>query len=175
MDLLVVASAAGFMVLAIGFGVVFARLISRDRLVAFSDDWEDVVSPTRYRPMERLLEETDQQLVAAMGDRKMEQEFRRVRVRIFRGFMQQVSDDFNRICKAIKLLMVTSQTDRPDLSGFLMKQQLVFAFAMMSMEVKLTLYGFGGNIVDARALTRSFDQVRAQLQTLAAIVEPAAA
>jgi hypothetical protein len=175
MDLLVVLSAGGFIALAIGFGVVFARLVSRDRMFAFSDEWEDVISPTRYRTMERLLEEADQKVAEAQGDPTMEKELRRVRVKIFRGFMQQISEDFNRIGKAIKLMMVTSQVDRPDLSGFLMKQQLVFAFAMMSMEVKVTLYGFGCTGNDVQGLTRSFDRARAQLQTLAAIAKPSVA
>jgi hypothetical protein len=76
--------------------------------------------------MERLLAEADQKLVASLDDRRMARKFRKVRVKIFRGYMMQLSEDFNRICKAIKLLMVTSQVDRPDLAGILMKQQLIF-------------------------------------------------
>ena len=75
----------------------------------------------------------------------------------------------------IKLLMVTSQVDRPDLAGFLMKQQLLFVFAMMSVELKLLLYGFGWSNVDVHRLTDSVDAVCAQLRSLAAIAEPSVA
>jgi len=59
------------------------------------------------------------------------------RVKLFRGYMHQLSEDFNRICKALKLLMVQSHADRPDLAGLLLKQQFTFSMAMMAVEVKL--------------------------------------
>ena len=125
--------------------------------------------------MERLLAEADQKLVASLDDRRMARKFRKVRAKIFRGYMMQLAEDFNRICKAIKLLMVTSQVDRPDLAGFLLKQQLVFSFAMMSVELKLLLYGFGWSNVDVHRLTESVDAVCAQLRSLAAIADPSVA
>ena len=87
----------------------------------------------------------------------------------------QLSEDFNRICKAIKWRLVTSQADRPDLAGFLMKQQLIFVFAMMSVELKLVLYGFGWSNVDVYRLRRSVDEACARLRSLAAIAEPSVA
>jgi len=175
MDVVIIAPAIGFILLAVGFGVVFARLISRDRISLPGDDWDAICSPTRYRVMERLLAEADQKLVASIGDRSMARKFRKVRVKIFRGYMMQLSEDFSRICKAIKLLMVTSQVDRPDLAGFLMKQQLIFVLVMMSVELKLLLYGFGWSNVDVRRLTESVNTMCAQLRSLAAIAEPSVA
>jgi hypothetical protein len=122
--------------------------------------------------MERLLAEADQKLVASLNDRRMARKFRKVRVMIFRGYMMQLSEDFNRICKAIKLLMVTSQVDRPNLAGILMKQQLIFVFAMISVELKLLLYGFGWSNVDVHTLTESVNTMCAQRRSLAAVAEP---
>ena len=169
MDVVLIAATICFILLAVGFGVVFARLISRERIALPVDESDAICSPTRYRVMERLLAEADQKIVASLGDRRMARKFRRVRVKIFRSYVLQLAEDFNRICKAIKLLMVTSQGDRPDLAGFLLKQQLVFSFAMMSVELKLLLYGFGWSKVDLRRLAESVDAVCAQLRSLSAM------
>ena len=168
-------AAAVFILLTIGFTLVFARLISRDRIDVLADDLESILSPTRYRPMERLLAEADQKLLEAVGDLGLQRKFRRVRVRICRGYMQQLSDDFTKICKAIKVLLVTSKQDRPELAGSLMKEQVIFIFAMMAVEMKLLFYSAGVSTVDISAVTQSLDSVRAQLQLLVAATEPSAA
>jgi hypothetical protein len=168
-------AAAVFILLTIGFTLVFARLISRDRIDVLADDLESILSPTRYRPMERLLAEADQKLLEAAGDLRLQRKFRRMRVKICRGYMQQLSDDFTRICKAIKVLLVTSKQDRPELAGSLMKEQFIFIFAMMAVEMKLLFYSAGVSTVDVSAVTQSLDTVRAQLQLLVAAAEPSAA
>jgi hypothetical protein len=163
-----------FIFLAGGFGLLFARLSSGDRLSVPPEEWEGIFSPTRYHAMERLLDDTDAEFLRAHGsfDRKAEKAFRSTRIHLFRGYMRQLSADFNRICKALKVLMVHSQVDRPDLAGLIMKQQFTFSLAMMKLEVKLTLYGFGWTGVDAKAVMEPLAAVRAQLQALAAMAEP---
>jgi hypothetical protein len=166
-----------FIFLAAGFGLLFARLSSRDRLSVAPDDWEGIFSPARYHAMERLLDDTDAEFLRSHGsfDRKAQKAFRSKRIQLFRGYMRQLSADFNRICKALKVLMVHSHVDRPDLAGLIMKQQFTFSFAMMKLEVNLTLYGFGWTGVDAKAVMEPLAAVRAQLQALAAIAEPSLA
>lgn len=175
MHVVIIAIAICFILLSVGFGFVFSRLISRNRIALPVDESDAICSPIRYRVIERLLAEADQKLVASVGDRRMARKFRKVRVEIFRGYMVQLSEDFNRICKAIKRLLVTSQVDRPDLAGFLMKQQLIFVFAMVSVEFKLLLYGFGWCNVDVHRLTESVAAACAQLRLLAAVAEPSVA
>ena len=97
MDVVIIAPAIGFILLAVGFGVVSARLISRDRIALPVDESDALCSPTRYRIVERLLAEADQKLVASLPDRRMARKFRKVRVKIFRGYMMLLSEDFNRI------------------------------------------------------------------------------
>ena len=174
MDLITLMVTVVFMCLAAGFGVLFARLTSRDRLHLPPEEWEGLLSLSRYKAMERLLDETDGQFIRS--HQKVSQQevkkFRAQRVKLFRGYMHQLSEDFNRICKALKLLMVQSRIDRPDLAGLLLKQQFTFALAMMAVEVKLILYGFGWAGVDVKALMEPLTTVRAQLQALAAIADP---
>jgi hypothetical protein len=123
MDVVIIAIGVFFFLLAAGFGAVFARLISRDRIAVPISESDAIFCPNRYRVVERLLAEADLQTVQYAGDKRLEKEFRKVRVKIFRGYMLQLSEDFNQICKAIKLLMATSDIDRSELSGIILKQQ----------------------------------------------------
>ena len=174
MDLITLAATVILMCLAAGFGVLFARLTSRDRLHLPREEWDGLFSLSRYKAMERLLDETDERFLRSHQTftRQEEKKFRSQRVKLFRGYMHQLSEDFNRICKALKLLMVESRIDRPDLAGLLLKQQFTFSLAMMAVEVKLILYGVGWAGVDVKALMEPLTTVRAQLQALAAVAVP---
>jgi hypothetical protein len=175
MDLVIIAITVCFLLLAAGFGVVFARLISRDRIALPISESDTIFSPNRYRVVERLLEEADLRAVKSVGDKRLEREIRKVRVKIFRGYMLQLSEDFNQICKAIKLLMVTSDVDRSELSGVILKQQFQFSVRLMRIEVELILYSLGYSGIDTTRLTESLDALRVQLQVLVAVAEPMSA
>jgi|SRR5579872_705821 len=174
MDLITLVAAVIFVVLAAGFGILFARLAAGDRLSLPPEDWEGIFSPSRYKAMERLLDEADERFLRGRQNfnRQGDKKFRRMRVKIFRGYMQQLSEDFARICKTLKVLMVESKADRHDLAGIIMKQQFTFTFLMMIVEVKLMLYGLGWARVDAQALLQPLAALRSQLQMVAAIADP---
>ena len=89
--------------------------------------------------------------------------------------MLQLSEDFNQICKAIKLLMVTSDVDRSELSGVILKQQFQFSLRLMRIEVELILYSLGYSGIDTTGLVESLDALRMQLQRLVAVAEPMSA
>jgi hypothetical protein len=169
----VIASIICFVVLAAGFGRAVSRL-SRQRAALPRDETDALFSPARYQVMERLLAEADQKLVASLGEQKMEKNFRRVRIKIFRGYLRQLSDDFNRVCKAIRVLMVTSDVDRSDLAKVIMEQRYRFALGMMRVEFNLVLFRFGWSGVDASSLIESLDMMRARLLCLVTVAEQAA-
>jgi len=54
-----------------------------------------------------------------------------------------LNDDFQRVCAAIKILMLQSQQDRPDLAGLLLQRQVMFAVAMAGVNGRLFLYRWG--------------------------------
>ena len=174
MDLITLFGTLVLISLAAGFGVVFARLTSRDRLCLPREEWEGIFSQAPYNTMERLLDEVDREFLRPQSgfNQVPEKKFRAARLKIFRGYMLQLTEDFNRISKALKILLVEAPTDRPDLAGLLLKQRFTFTCAMMVVEVKLILYGFGWAGVDAKALLAPLGEVRSQLQSLAAIVQP---
>lgn len=174
MDLITLVATLIFVVLAAGFGILFARLTARDRLSLPPEDWEGIFSPSRYKAMERLLDEADEKFLWSHQkfNRESDKRFRRKRVKIFRGYMQQLSEDFTRICKTLKVMMVESKVDRHDLAGIMLKQRFTFAILMMTVEVKLTLYSLGWAQVDAQALLQPLTALRSQLQMLAAMADP---
>ena len=175
MNAVMLGAALFLVLLGVGFGVLFAQLLSRDRTLPLPEDWEDVFSPARYKAMERLLEETDYQYLASRsgGNNKLERHLREKRVRIFHAYINCLSQDFTRICKAIKKVMVDSQVDRPDLAGLLMKQHFVFTLTALTIEFRLVLYNFGLGAPDGRDLIDSLDAMCAQLRTLSLVIDAA--
>ena len=177
MDAAIIGGAVGFVFPALGLCVVFAKLKSRHNTPSTPWDPETVFSSTRYRPMERLLAETDDKFLASHpgSTREMKKGFRRARVRLFRGYMQQLTSDFNGICKAIRLLIVTSKVDRSDLAKLLFQAQFQFAVNTWQVELKLILYRFGCSGVEATSVVRHFDALRSQLQYLMLTAQPSTA
>jgi hypothetical protein len=97
--------------------VVIRQLASPGRLPVTAH-WIDELSIERYRPMSRLLDQEDLHFLRAQPGftPKMAAAFRSQRCRVFRGYLRQMEDDFKRICMALKILMVQSEYDRPDLA-----------------------------------------------------------
>ncbi len=140
----------------------------------FQDESDEAFSPERYRAMDRLLSGEDQSFLRLQPgwDRRKEKKFRKARIRIFRAYVHQLSADFNRICKAIKLLIVRSEVDRSDLAGLITKQQFLLVAGIISVEFKLLLYKFGWRSVDVHELLRTLETMHRRLQSFAAIAQP---
>ncbi|HUJ20902.1 MAG TPA: hypothetical protein VLX58_05230 [Bryobacteraceae bacterium] len=176
MNAVLLGAAILLVLLGVGFGMLFARLLSRDRDLPALEDWEEIFSPARYKAMERLLEETDYQYLASKSanNQKLEKQLRAKRVRIFSAYVSCLSRDFTRICNAIKKMMVDSRVDRPDLAGLLMKQHFIFTITVLSIEVRLVLYNFGMGAPDGRSLIDALETMSSQLRTLSLVIDPAA-
>jgi hypothetical protein len=179
MNLLLLSATAIFAVLGTAFFVLFRTLASRDAKAGSAADWENIFSPTRYKPMERLLDEADYQFVKSQPgcSRALAKRLRTSRVTIFRGYSKCLGRDFSRVSNAIKLLMVHAAADRSALAGVLIKQRLRFSATMLTVECRLFLhaYGFRAPNVEVRDLIESLDAMRMQLRTLSVAIQPAAA
>jgi len=97
----------------------------------------------------------------------MEAKLRTQRCQMFRDYLRGLETDFRRVCTAVKLLMLQSQLDRPDLASVLIQQQASFAFGMMVVNVRLLLYRWGFAGVDVSDLVKRFDAMRLELWSLA--------
>src|SRR5207245_9760615 len=135
-----------------------------------SGDLESLFAPSRYKPMERLLDPADGSFLALQGcNRSMMRRFRASRLGIFRGYARCLGRDFTRVSNALKMLMIHAPVDRSALVGLLVKQRLMFSVGMVSLQVRLVLHGFGWSApqADIRNLVGTLDAMRSQLRVLA--------
>jgi hypothetical protein len=160
-------------VLAVG-----ASLFLLVRRIAFSNThlpvtagWIDELSSERYRPMLRLLDGGDLDFLNSQPGftERAAARVRKQRCQIFRGYLRCLNNDFDRVCLAIKLLMLQARDDRPDLASILLRHRVEFAAGMLSVYFRLFLYRWGLCGVNVAGLVKTFDAVRVQLQTLAPV------
>jgi len=153
---------------AVAFFFVFRRLVSRHKEADADLEWCRDFSIARYRPMERLFVEDDYDFLAAQPgfhpriSRKLQTERRRV----FRHYLRCLRRDFDRLSTAAKMVLVHAAEDRPDLATTLLKQRMVFRYAMLVVEFRLTLQTLGIGKVDVRRLVSSLEAMRDQLRQL---------
>ena len=88
------------------------------------------------------------------------------RCRVFRGYLSCLRTDFQRVCAALKLLMLHSRYDRPDLASTLVHQQVMFECGMVVVGFRLFLYRWGLGGVDVTDLVKIFDLMRLELRRL---------
>ena len=154
------------------------------RKVAFSGsslpvtaEWIDELSIERYRPMMRLLDGNDLKFLKSQPGftHKMATNLRVQRCQIFRGYLRCLNADFQKVCAAIKILMLQSLQDRPDLAGVLIHNQVMFALGMQSVQIRLLLFRWGICGVDVTSLVKTFDLMRLELRSLVPAEMPAGA
>lgn len=122
----------------------------------------------RYRPMGRLLAPADALFLAShpAASAKQVRQFRSRRRKIFRAYLRSMVKDFNRISGAIKLLLATSEEDNPELATAVIKQQIIFQFALAAVQCRLVLHACGLGTVDVGGLTAVLDGMRLELSRL---------
>src|SRR6476660_4877785 len=137
-------------VLILATVAVLRRLGPADRSLPVTAGWIDDLSTDRYRPMMRLLDSSDIVFLRSQAGytRKMESKLRAQRCQIFRGYVRCLDKDFRQVCMALKIVLVQSQHDRPDLSAVLIHHQIMFASGMLAVYFRLFLYRWGICSVD---------------------------
>lgn len=154
--------------LAIALFVVIRKLAFAGGELPVTAEWIDELSTERYRPMMRLLDGRDLEFLRSQPgfSPRMASKIRRQRCQIFRGYLGCLSTDFRRISSALKLLMLRSNVDRPDLAAALVRQQFAFGYGMVNVYAHLFLYRWGIANVDVSSLVGIFDSVRVELRTM---------
>lgn len=140
-------------------------------------EWIDELSIERYRPMMRLLSSEDLEFLRSQPgfDPRMAAKLRLQRCQIFRGYLRCLNVDFKRVCTALKVLMLQSRHDRPDLAAALVRQQVMFAFGTIMVQSRLFLYRWGVCGVDVTSLVKIFEAMRLELRRLVPIALPVGA
>lgn len=165
MSVLIILMAA-FFVITLGLMFMVLHKIQSDNSVPAIILSQDCLA-ARYRPMFRLLDESDCGFVASgfPGSSNLRR-FRAERRSLFRVYLRNLGADHARIVGAIRDLLVQSRLDRPDLAKALFRCQLMFALAMISVEFKLQLHAIGIGTVDVRSLIAAVEALQLQLQDM---------
>jgi hypothetical protein len=121
----------------------------------------------RYRPMLRLL--SDEDMAFAAIDPKVARSLKAERRRIFRGYLRCLTKDYGRLLAGIRMVMVQSHVDRPDLAYALGKNRMLFALAICRIEFHLSLHTLGLGKVDISGVVEAFDRLREHAVTLSAV------
>jgi hypothetical protein len=168
MDLILGLAAFVCLVVGAALAFLFRRLIAGPKSLPVSVDWIDDLSVARYRPMERLLSEDDYRFLASQPgfDKRMLRRIRSERRRVFRGYLACLSRDFSLVGAALRLMMMYSAQDRPDLAGILYKQQALFAVGMLCVQWRLVLHTCGLGTVDVRGLVGAMESMRLELRQM---------
>jgi len=167
MGLLVVLSILMGLTMA-AVAVLARRLASTDASLPLTPEWIEELSIERYRPMMHLLDAGDLELLSSQPGftRAKAARFRIERCQVFRGYLRCLRADFQRVCAALKLLMLHSRYDRPDLASVLVHHQLRFECGMIVVRFRLLFYRFGLCGVDVTNLVKIFDLMRLELKRL---------
>lgn len=122
---------------------------------------------TRYRPMERLLSEADDNMVA--GNSALRRKFRAERRKLFRRYLKCLTRDYGCLLNGIRLTMVQSGIDRPDLLRAVARNRIYFALAICRIEYRLALHAAGLGTVDISGVVTAFETLREQMAAFAAV------
>jgi len=131
-------------------------------------EWVEELSIDRYRPMLRLLDDRDVRALIRKPGIPQERiaQFRHERCRIFQKYLKRLRADFASVCLALKVVMLQSNVDRPDLAATLLRAQFRFALGMVSVQARLILFELGIGSVDVTGLFTLFDSMRLELRSL---------
>jgi hypothetical protein len=168
MNLLIVLSLSTGLALAAVVAVLARRLACTATSLPLTAEWIDELSIERYRPMMHLLDAGDVEFLRSQPGftPAMAAKLRAERCQVFRGYLRCLRADFQRVCAALKLLMVHSGYDRPDLASVLIQQQVRFECGMVLVGFRLFLYRWGVCGVDVTDVVKIFDVARLELRRL---------
>jgi hypothetical protein len=160
-----------FAVSGIGVILLIQRLTRVDPRPGFTVEELSEISAERYRPMLRLLSDDDLRFLSMQPGftGRMASELRRQRCQIFRGYLRCLQGDFRRITMALRILLLQSKYDRPDLASVLVQSELRFLKGIALARVELTLFSWGIGTVNVDGLLGLFDVMHAELTRMAAV------
>jgi hypothetical protein len=153
------------------------RMGSGSESLPVTTEWLDDLSDDRYRPMLRLLDESDFRFLRVQKGftPAMERKLRKQRAEVFRSYLGTLESDFKRVCLGLKIMLVQSDHDRSDMLSTLLHHQLTFTCLILMTHARLFLFRWNLASVDASELIRLFDGMRLELKTLVPVASPLAA
>jgi hypothetical protein len=158
--------------LLIAFGTLGLQLFLKLRALRTAHATESIlVSTDRFRPMLRLLSDDDLSFVPAQS--KLRKSLRANRRELFREYLRCLTRDYGRLLAGVRLAIVQSGTDRPDLARALAKNRILFAVAICKIELRLALHVTGIGKVEIAGLVDAVEVLRNQVRVLSTVTAAA--
>lgn len=166
--MLIVLSCVLCLLLLASLYLLVRKLTFTGQSLPVTAEWIGELSIERYRPMMRLLDGSDLSFLRSQPGFTpgMAVKLRIQRCQMFRGYLRCLKSDFRLVCTAIKLVMLQSRHDRPDLALALIRHQWTFAAGMLMVHCRLSLYRWGVCGVDVSWLVESFETMRRELRSI---------
>jgi hypothetical protein len=153
------------LLMSIGTGSALLLFVARMRLLdAHVQAQQNPPDVNRYKPMLRLLSDSDLDFAAA--NPKIKSRIRSQRREVFRGYLRCLTKDYARLLSGIRGMMVESGVDRPDLAKALASNRARFAFALCRIELHLQLHALGIGKVDVSGLVEALDSLRGAVSVM---------
>jgi hypothetical protein len=147
--------------------VLLLRTLNSNR-IADGATFED--TDLDYGPMRRLLDPAEFKHLRERGISKdVVNKLRSERRTLYRSYVRSMAQEFNRLHKVLKLLLVNSYSDRPDLATFLTKQTIIFHRNLILVEIRLLLHACGVDAMPEIDLFPSLETLQAQFRQLAPV------
>jgi hypothetical protein len=90
-----------------------------------------------------LLRLLDEERLYGFQTQRMATKLRIQRCRLLREHLRHLEDDFKLVCIALKVIIVQSKQDRPDLAWALLRNQITFTYRMKVVRFRLLCIRFG--------------------------------
>ncbi len=151
------------------FALLFWKLASRRDPQTDVAAWLDAFSLDSYGPMERLLDKSDFEFLKSQPGYQPEIGARLVKERkkLFLGYLQHLTRDFNQLLRIARLMIVYSPQDRAEFAKELWRQQVAFYFAICSVRLRLAFYPIGWTALDVSRLVSALATMQARVEQLA--------
>jgi hypothetical protein len=174
MELVIGISVVTCLALAMALPLLLRKMAVSGSSLPLTADWIDELSIERYRPMIRLLDGEDLEFLRSQPGftPEMATKLRVQRCQIFRAYLQCLNADFGRVCTAIKVLMLQSRDDRPDLAAALVRYQARFVLSMALIQFRVVLFRWGLGAVDVSSLVQIFDRISLELRSMVPAAVP---
>jgi hypothetical protein len=125
----------------------------------------------RYRPMLRLLSDTDLDFLPPGSP--LRRTLRARRRELFRAYLRCLTRDYARLLAGVRYVMTQSRVDRPDLAHALLKNRVLFALAICKVEYRLALHAAGIGHVEIAGLVEALETLRSQVTVLTPLAQAA--
>jgi hypothetical protein len=149
------------------FAVLFFTLRSRRAGDRVAIENLDIFSlDARYRPMVRLLDRSDFELVSSAGDPVLLRRLKSQRRAIFRGYLKSLSRDHARLCAHTRAVLLNGGAESGESVVALHRAEIIFRLTVLSVSCKLVLHAVGLRNVRMWGLMDSFEKIRLQAESV---------